>query len=151
MVVDRLTKTNEKGLKIIKDSESLQLKAYKDSGGVWTVGWGHTKSVYPGMHITEAAAEALLKKDLEEAETAVKDLVTAELNHNQFSALVSLVFNIGTGAFRKSTLLHHLNERQYKEAARQFRRWVYDNGRKLNGLVTRREKERALFVETECS
>jgi GH24 family phage-related lysozyme (muramidase) len=96
--------------------------------------------------ISKAQAEALLKKDLLRFEQAVRSLVKVPLNSNQFSALVSFTFNVGSGALAQSTLLSLLNQKDYQGAADQFSRWVYGDGRVLPGLVTRRNAERDLFL-----
>lgn len=138
---------NSKGLNLVKRFEGLVLKAYRDPVGVWTIGYGHTGSeVGPGDVITKAQAESLLKKDLTRFEQAVRNLVKVPLNSNQFSALVSFTFNVGSGALAQSTLLSLLNQRNYQGAADQFSRWVYGDGRVLPGLVTRRNAERELFL-----
>jgi lysozyme len=96
--------------------------------------------------ITAQQAETFLKQDLQEAESAVNQLVKVALNENQFSALVSFVFNLGGGALGESTLLRQLNAGHYLEAANQFLRWTYAGGQQLPGLVRRREAERQLFL-----
>ena len=138
-------KTSLNGLKIIKDFEGLRLKAYKCSAGVWTIGYGHTSGVKEGDVITKEQAEKYLKKDVISFENTVNGVVKVKLNQNQFDALVSLVFNIGSGAFKKSTLLKKLNAGDYDGASEQFLVWVKAGGQTLKGLVNRREQERALF------
>ena len=140
---------NEQGLELIKHFESLELKAYQDSVGVWTIGWGHTKGVQQGMEITEAEAETFLRTDLNEFEQAVSDLVSVELDDNQFSALVSFVFNLGPTNFRNSTLLRKLNQGDYEGAADQFKLWSKAGGVRMKGLVRRRLSERNLFVSMD--
>lgn len=137
---------NEAGLAIIRYYESLRLKAYRDSGGVPTIGWGHTKGVKLGQVISRQTAVALLKEDVRSAEEAVQSCVKVELNDNEFSALVSFTFNVGNSAFCKSTLLKKLNFGRRKDAAQEFFRWRYDNGVELKGLVKRRNSERELFL-----
>jgi lysozyme len=137
---------NDLGLKIIKDSESLRLKAYKDGGGVLTIGWGHTKGVKSTDIITREQADEYLKQDVDWAEHAVKDLVLLPLTENQFSALVSLVFNIGREAFKKSSLIRRLNYGDVMAAAGQFPAWRFDNGKEEPGLLIRRRKEQTLFL-----
>ena len=139
-------KINEKGLKIIKESEGKRLVAFLCPAGIWTIGWGHTgKDVHEGMEITDQKADLLLKEDLEWAERTVKKMVKVPLNENQFSALVSFVFNVGSGNFESSTLLRKLNALDYDGASLQFTRWIYSKGKALTGLAIRREKERSLF------
>lgn len=137
---------NEKGLAIIKDSESLRLKRYKCPAGYWTIGWGHRDDTL--LKINEAQAEEFLKEDVEGAEEDVDMLVEVPITDDQFSSLVSFVFNIGGTAFSKSTLLRKLNTGDYEGAADEFPKWVYAKGKKLNGLIIRRAKERSLFLES---
>jgi GH24 family phage-related lysozyme (muramidase) len=137
---------NAKGLRLLKSFEGLELRAYQDAVGVWTIGYGTTSGVRPGMVITEAQAEELLKRDLNRFERAVTDLVKVPLNDDQFSALVSFVYNVGEGALATSTLLRVLNQRNYQGAADQLLRWDKAGGRTLAGLTRRRRAERALFL-----
>lgn len=142
-----LGRINQKGLDLVKKFEGLVLRAYRDPVGIWTIGYGHTgPEVGPGDVISKAEAEALLKKDLMKFEKSVRNLVKVPLNSNQFSALVSFTFNVGSGAFAQSTMLSLLNQRDYQGAANQFSRWVYGGGQVLPGLVRRRNEERALFL-----
>lgn len=136
-----------KNKNVIKEAEGLRLDAYKDGGGVWTIGYGHTgKEVKAGYAIDMAAAEAYLSLDLQEAEDAVNKYVKVNLTQNQFDALVSLTYNIGATAFKNSTLLKLLNKGQYSDAAEEFPRWNKDNGKVVDGLSNRRLKERLLFL-----
>jgi len=138
---------NARGLDLVKRSEGLVLTAYRDAVGVWTIGYGHTGAdVKPGLKISQAQAETLLRKDLSRFETGVRSLVKVPVNTNQFSALVCFVYNVGIGALAQSTLLALLNQRDYQGAADQFSRWVYGGGQALPGLVKRRSEERALFL-----
>jgi GH24 family phage-related lysozyme (muramidase)/peptidoglycan hydrolase-like protein with peptidoglycan-binding domain len=144
---------NQTGLDLVKEFEGLakrladgSVAAYLDAVGVPTIGYGHTSGVYLGQVITAQQAETFLKQDLQEAESAVNQLVKVALNENQFSALVSFVFNLGGGALGESTLLRQLNAGHYLEAANQFLRWTYAGGQQLPGLVRRREAERQLFL-----
>jgi lysozyme len=98
------------------------------------------------MTITKEQAVTYFNHDIFEVEAQVSSLVKVPLTDNQFSAIVSLVYNIGSGQFQTSTLLRKLNRGDYDGAANEFGRWVYDNGKKLDGLVTRRENERELFL-----
>ena len=139
---------NQETQELIKHFESLRLVAYQDTGKVWTIGWGHTgKMARRGITIDVSAAEMLFREDVEEAEKSVDALVDVDLNENQFGALVSFVFNLGHDQFSKSTLRKKLNARQYEAAAKQFPRWVYDDGKKLEGLVRRRLAEQTLFLK----
>jgi GH24 family phage-related lysozyme (muramidase) len=138
--------TNAKGLRLIKSFEGLRLKAYKDAVGIWTIGYGTTSNVYPGMAIPQQRAEELLQEDLKRFESAINQLVKVPLNADQFSALVALTYNIGENAFASSTLLQKLNSGDTEGAADEFLKWVYAGGRVLGGLVRRRNAERALFL-----
>lgn len=140
-------KLGPRGTEIIHSSESIRLKAYRDSGGVWTIGWGHTKTAKPGMEINRFEADKLFQKDVAHVEKAIRDAVKVPLTQEQFDALVSFAYNVGTGAFRGSTLLKLLNQGKYTLAADQFLRWDKDNGKTLSGLTTRRRAERRLFLE----
>lgn len=141
-------KTSKSGIELIKRHEGLRLNAYMCPGNVLTIGYGHTKSVYPNQVITAETAEELLKKDLLRFEKAVSRYVEVPLTQNQFDALVSFAFNVGVSAFRNSTLLKLLNQGSYKSASIQFGRWVMAGTTKLPGLVRRREEEKRLFLES---
>lgn len=135
------------GLGLITSIEQLRLTAYRDSGGVWTIGYGHTRWAVEGMQISAAKALELLASDVAEAEAAVNRLVRVPLEQNQFDALVCFVFNVGVGAFKSSTILRLINERaESMRIAAEFLRWVYVKGKKLAGLETRRRKERLLYL-----
>lgn len=135
------------GLDAIKGFEQLRLTAYLDTGGVWTIGYGHTRSALAGMQISEARALMLLTEDVAEAVAAVNRLVSCPLAQYEFDALVSFVFNIGQSAFKTSTMLRLINARSdHMCIAAEFLRWVYDNGKKIAGLETRRRKERLLYL-----
>jgi len=136
-----------KNISLIKKHEGLRLEAYLPTpNDVWTIGYGHTHTTKQGQKITEAQADALLRKDITWAEKAVNNLVVVPLTQNQFDALVSFVFNVGEGAFGTSTLLRLLNSKDYEGAANQFLRWNKQKGKILNGLTKRREEERNLFL-----
>ncbi len=141
---------SNKGINLIKQFEGLELKAYKDSVGVLTIGYGSTgPHVTVGMTITESQAETLLKKDLSRFEKGVDDLVTVPLNQNQFDALVSFSFNLGLGNLKSSTLLRKLNSLDYIGAANEIPRWDKAGGKILKGLTRRRLAEKELFLSWE--
>lgn len=142
--------TGEAGIALIKESEGLRLKAYRDTGGVLSIGYGHTEDVHEGDEITEHQAEVMLRADLADAERCVQ-LRFPEANQNQWDACVSFVFNLGCTRFGSSTLLRLIRKGDYNAAAKQFGRWVNDNGVQLPGLVTRRAKEAALFLTPDFS
>lgn len=132
---------------VVREFEGLRLEAYLDTGGVWTIGYGHTgEEVKRGLTIGLAQAETWLTEDLREAEGYVSKLVKVGLTQNQFDALVSFVYNIGGTAFGYSTLLRKLNAGDYEGAANQLLRWNKDNGKVIGGLTNRRKKERELFL-----
>ena len=138
--------TGEKGIELIKSFEGCRLTAYRDSVGIWTIGYGHTAGVEQGMTITQAKAEGLLKNDLVIYENYVKKYITYALNQNQFDALVSFTYNLGGGNLQKSDLRKYLNAGNLQAAADEFDKWVYAGGKKLSGLVRRRAAEKALFL-----
>ena len=138
-------KISERGLKLIREHEGCRLKAYYDAVGVLTIGYGSTRDVAPGMAITMEEADARLVEDCAEAENCINGAVTVPLTQNEFDALVSLVYNIGCGNFRKSTLLRKLNESDYDGASIEFRRWDKAGGQVLAGLAKRRLDESRLF------
>ena len=102
-------KTSKDGIDLIKEFEGFRKDAYLCPGGVWTIGYGHTRGVRAGDSILESEAEDLLKEDLREAEEAVSHLVSTPLRQSQFDALVSLVYNIGSGNFCTSTIRKVIN------------------------------------------
>lgn len=137
------------GQKFMHHWEGYRSKAYLDTGGVWTIGYGTTRingtPVTKGMTCTKKEAAEWFKKDVDWCEDAVNDFVKVPLNQNQFDALVSFTYNVGERAFRTSTLLRKLNEQDYIEAANQLLRWRYDNGTEIQGLLNRRIAEKELF------
>lgn len=133
-------------IRLLKAFEGLYLRAYQDSVGVWTIGYGTTAGVRSGMVISEAEAEALLRKDLDRFEGVVRSLVTVPLTDDQYSALVVFAYNVGDGALGGSTLRKRLNGGDYGAAADEFLRWDKAGGRSLLGLSRRRRAERALFL-----
>lgn len=141
-----MRKTNQAGVDLVKYYESLRLTAYRDLKGILTIGYGHTgPDVFDGQIIDQPSAELLLKHDLSTAESAVINCVRSELTDNQFSACVSLVYNIGATAFAKSTLVKLLNQKDYTGAAQQFLVWDKANGQVIGGLLARRRAEADLF------
>ncbi|EPZ9324538.1 lysozyme [Salmonella enterica subsp. enterica] len=139
-------KTSDNGRAFIRAREGVKLAAYQDGGGVWTIGYGHTRGVKQGQVINHEQADEFLDSDLRQVESCISERVTVALNQNQFDTLVSFVFNVGRQAFSDSTLLKKLNEGNYRAAADQFTRWVYDNDQFVQGLYNRRVAERDLFL-----
>ena len=142
-------KTSHKGIALIKEFEGLRLKAYKCPGGVWTIGYGHTAGVKPGLVISEAQAEEYLMADLIASEKYLNDLRLA-INQNQFDALISFIYNVGTGKFSRSTLLRKVRANpQDNSIMDEFLRWVYSKGRVLPGLQRRRLAEMKLYFSND--
>ena len=143
-------KTSQSGIDLIKRFEGLELEAYQDIAGVWTIGYGHIETAKPGMRITEREAEALLQRDLKPREQAVGRIVSVPLNQNEFDALVSFVYNVGVEAFRRSTARRRLNNNDRIGAADALTWWnkatVGGVLREVTGLTRRRAAERALFL-----
>ena len=141
-------KISTNGIDLICSFEGLELKAYDDGVGVWTIGYGTTvingTKVKKGDTCTLEQAKSYMAQDLKQFESAVNQ-VKVPLNQNQYDALVSLAYNIGVGAFLSSTLFKKLNAKDYKGAAEQFDRWNRAGGKVMRGLTNRRAKERKLF------
>jgi lysozyme len=128
--------------------EGLRTQAYPDPAHGWnvpTICYGHTAGVAKGDRATRDACRVFLAEDYRPVGAALERLVQVPVTEHQALALADLVFNIGEGAFAKSTLLKKLNAGDYEGAAAEFDRWVYANGKKLPGLVKRRAAERKLF------
>lgn len=148
---DRM-RTNENGKNLIKSFESCRLSAYKDATGTLTIGWGHTGSVdgtpiYLGMTISQKKADELFDSDLERFENHVNGYHDKyNFTPNEFSALVSFAYNVGS-----ITQLTAKGTRTKMQIANKMLEYVYSKGKKLQGLVNRRSKERALFLSNEDS
>lgn len=137
---------NAAGLELIKSFEGFRSYPYRDSAGMWSIGYGHTKDVNEWTTpVTEDAAEDYLRDDVADAEASVEDWIEVPLNDNQFSALVSLVYNVGTAPLIR-TLGILLNESNYTAAADEFLKWDYADGVVSEGLARRRAAERELFL-----
>lgn len=140
---------NEHGLDIIRRSEGLRLNSYH-LAGQWLIGYGHAATAEEGMAISADDADALLRADVHEAELAVRRLVKVRLNENEFSALVSLAYNMGPAAFARTQVLRRLNDGDREGAAAAFGNLVTAtvNGRQVafDALRRRRAEERLLFL-----
>ena len=137
---------SNKGIELIKQFEGCRLKAYQDSVGVWTIGYGHTEDVAEGMEISAHQSEIMLAADLEKYANYVNKYVTVSLNQNKFDALTSWVYNLGPGNLKSSTMLKVLNDERYDDVPFQIKRWNKAGGKVLKGLVRRREAEAELFA-----
>jgi len=138
-------KISKEGIALIKKFEGIELQAYQDSVGVWTIGYGHTKGVKEGDNISLKKAEEMLEEELVEYEGYINNMVELGLEQNQFDALVAWVYNLGPTNLRQSTLLKVLNQGLFNEVPYEIKRWNKAGGEVLNGLVRRREAEALLF------
>ena len=139
-------KPSPRAVDLVARFEGLRLNAYQDTGGVWTIGYGHTATARPGLQWSTEQARSALLRDLETHADDMRRLVKVDLSQSEFDALTSFVYNFGATQFSKSTLLRKLNAGDRNGAANEFMRWTYDNGRQLAGLQLRREAERELFL-----
>lgn len=142
---------SNKGVDLICEFEGKQLIAYDDGVGIWTIGFGTIKypngvRVKKGDTCTLEQAKEYMRHDLIEFEHTVNSSVKVQLNQNQFDALISLAYNIGSNAFKSSTLVKKLNTNDYQGAADQFNVWVNAGGKRMQGLVNRRDREKLLFL-----
>ena len=142
---------SNKGVDLICEFEGKRLVAYDDGVGVWTIGFGTIKypngvRVKKGDTCTLEQAKEYMRHDLIEFEHTVNSSVKVPLNQNQFDALVSLSYNIGSSAFKSSTLVKKLNAGDYQGAADQFNVWINAGGKRMQGLVNRRDREKLLFL-----
>ena len=142
-------KISLEGLSLIKKFEGCRLKAYYCSGGVLTIGYGHTGGVKETDVITQEEADKLLKGDILKFEQYVSDNVKVDLDQSQFDALVAWTFNLGPGNLRESTMLKKLNNGEYESVPFEMRRWNKAGGKTLDGLIRRREAESLLFESKE--
>lgn len=137
---------SKNGLHLTEQFEGCRLTAYADSIGIPTIGYGHTSGVYLGQECTQAQAEIWLMQDVQHAVDTINALVRCVLNQNQFDALVDLVFNVGSGNFKDSTLLKMLNIHAYDRASHEFEKWNRAGGIVRDGLTRRRLAEKNLFL-----
>lgn len=149
---------SEKGIDFIKAQEKLRLTAEKNDAGVWTTGYGHTENVREGDSVTPEQAEALLTVDLRKCAEVLRQKLEVPVTQNQFDALCSILLSVGTGqrgvkaglielkSGQPSTLLMFLNQGCYAAAAEQFGSWIYAGNGVVKTLITRREREKNLFL-----
>ena len=138
---------SKKGLELTKNFEGCKLRAYKDIGGVWTIGYGRTIGVKEGQTCTQAQAENWLLDDLQVCVSAINQRVHVQLTQGEFDALVDFAFNLGAHALFGSTLWKYIEAGDFDHAAEQFPRWQHAGGKKVAGLLRRRMAEKALFEE----
>lgn len=147
----KIEKISEQALGFIAEHEGLRLKAYLCPASVVTIGYGTTR--YPngskvklGNEITKDDAYKLLKHDVAKFELAVDAMTTDKVNQHQFDALVSFAYNLGSEALRKSTLLRLVNANPNDQRIRkEFQKWIFADGKKLGGLIKRRQDEANLY------
>lgn len=143
-------KTSDKGINLIKSFEGLRLSAYKpiSTEKYYTIGYGHYgEDVKPNDRITKEMAETLLKEDLQKFESGVyRALKYNAICQHKFDALVSFAYNVGLANFAKSTLLKKVLANPYDKTIKdEFMKWVFAGGKKLDGLVKRRNAESELY------
>lgn len=143
---------SDNGYKMIKDFEGLELKAYPDSGGIWTIGHGTIRypngdKVQKGDTCTAGQALEWLKNDCRWVDACLDNNIKVKISQNQFDALASFIYNVGETAFRNSTMLRLINANEIRLAANQFDVWVTVKGKRVQGLVNRRNAEKRHFLD----
>lgn len=143
---------SENGIQFICQYEGFKSSPYQDSGGVWTIGYG-TICYSSGISVTgddspisEAQGIEYLDYEVNKKCSEINDLLTVDLNQNQYDAICSFTYNLGIGALKSSTLLKLINQSDFDDAANQFPLWDHDDGKVLQGLLNRRNAEKALFL-----
>lgn len=145
-------KINQATVDLVKEFEGFRAKAYKCPAGIWTIGYGTTAAagvgITPkeGMTINQSDAEAYLQAGLDKFADQIAPSITAPINENEFGAFVSLAYNIGPGAFKKSSALSAFNAGDKAKAAKAILLWNKAGGKVLKGLTRRRDAERKLFL-----
>lgn len=134
---------------LIKESEGCRLMSYRDPAGIWTIGWGCT-----GKNITENTAwtkeyadnqlEIRATTTLESALRASPTL--ANQSPARQAAIADFIYNVGIGAYKKSTLKKYVDQSQWQHARMELLKWNHAEGRVLPGLTKRRQKEAKLLV-----
>ncbi len=136
-----------KGIELIKAFEGFFPMPYLCPAGYPTVGFGHLiregEDFTKGLSLIEA--ESLLWNDLQRYAAAVHRLIQVPLTQKQFDALVSFTYNVGPGALQRSTLRRKVNREEHEEVPRELMRWIFAGGRKLNGLIRRRQAEGLMY------
>jgi GH24 family phage-related lysozyme (muramidase) len=147
--------TSDKGIDFIKQFEAYKKELYNDAAGHCTIGYGTlvhrgncdgSESTEYKAGISEARATELLKQEVGGIESAINSNVTVTLSQCQFDSLVSFTYNVGTGAFKKSTLLKKLNQSDFDAVPTELKKWVKAGGKTLQGLVRRRNAEADIFT-----
>lgn len=131
--------------RLIAEFEGFSSTVYRCQAGVPTIGFGHTRGVVDGQTITKEDALRLLMSELSTLQKALASVIHVDVTEGQFVAILSLVYNIGMGNFRTSTLLRELNKENFVNAGNEFARWIYVKRQPNEGLMRRRAKEREVF------
>lgn len=146
---------NQAGIELIKRWEGCKLKAYKDVAGVWTVGYGLTSragfiEVGANTTVTQAEADWFLEQVVNRFAKDIRPAITQPINDNQFAAFVSLAYNIGVSAFKRSSALRHFNNGDLDKVPDAMRLWKKAGGKVVQGLINRREAEVQLFLTPDA-
>lgn len=147
-----MRKINQAGLDLIKEFEGFRAQTYDDGVGVLTIGYGTTARAgvgitpKPGMTITKQEAEVYLQRALDKFSAKITPHIHKPMSDNEYAAFLSLAYNIGPTAFKRSSALKHFNAGDKAKAAKSILLWNKAGGKKLRGLVRRREAEKALFL-----
>ena len=150
-----MRKTNEEGVELVTQFEGFSDTVYTDSSGIPTIGFGSCftprgiRVNSDHRDITFEEGVQYLEYGLRTCERSIKSLIKTPLTSNQFSALSSFIYNIGSGNFQRSTMRMKLNRGDYKGACNEFWKWRRAGGKILKGLVRRREAERRLFIKKD--
>jgi len=137
---------------IIVAFEGFSAKPYLCPAGIPTIGYGSTqyrngkKITLKDPAVTKMQAMDILLHEAQKFANAVDAMVHSPMTDNQFSALISFAYNLGSGRLRASTLLRKINRGDYFGAANEFDKWVFAGRKKLKGLVRRRSAEKWLFL-----
>jgi lysozyme len=141
----------EQAIELVAEFEGFRSHVYLCPAGVRTIGYGTTqyagRVIPPGLSISEPVARNWLRADLERFGDKIRPLIKVALSVNEWAAILSLAYNIGPSAFRRSSVLRNLNAGERLAAADSFLMWKKANGKVLKGLVRRREAERKLFLQ----
>lgn len=141
---------NEEGVR--KNKQGLHIP-YLCAAGKWTLGYGEVVGEEGAEAfkngITDAEALTRFRKKLEVFVAGINKVIRVPITQNQFDMLVSIAYNNGIGAIQKSTLVRHINNRLYQQAADEFPKWCHCNGLVNKGLVNRRKRERAIFLQRD--
>ena len=130
------------GLRLIMWFEGFSAVPYRDAGGLLTIGYGHLiREGETFHHISEADAQDLLRNDVQQAIRTVLRLTHVPLSDGQLDALISFTFNLGAGAYQRSSLRRKVNREEHGAVPQEFAKWIYVNGLKYNGLIRRRQAE----------